>query len=122
MAISEELRRELDRRLRAQLDPETATMLMEVTVPANVDLATRGDVQELRAELLLRITGVESGLAELGVRIAELGVKLAALDAKVDVKLGALDVKLTRGLYRVILPTLISVQLLILGLMGWWTS
>ena len=52
----------------------------------------------------------------------ELGVKLAALDAKVDVKLGALDVKLTRGLYRVILPTLISVQLLILGLMGWWTS
>jgi hypothetical protein len=174
MAVSEEQRRELDQRLRTQLDAETATLLMEVTVPANVDLATRGDVRELRAELLLRITEVdghltleiadlarrisslegrleqqtadlarrindvegnltrrindvegnltrrindlEGGLAGVGVKLAEVGVKLA----EVDVKLAALDVKLTRGIYRVILPTLISVQLVLFVLMGWW--
>jgi transposase len=144
MAVSEERRRELHERLLTQLDDETVTLLMEVTVPANVELATRGDVQELRAELLLRLTEVDGHLTlqmadlvrrisalegdleqQVGKRISAIEAGLATLDVRmdrVDVKLSALDVKLTRSLYRAVLPTLIAVQLLLFAASTRWVG
>jgi hypothetical protein len=81
MKVSEEQRRELFDRLRSVLDERTATLLLEVTVPANVELATRGDVQELRAEMLLHFTQLEGRLSAridaLHGRIGDLGKELA---------------------------------------------
>jgi len=62
MKVSEEQRRALFERVSAHLDEETATLLLEVIVPANVELATRGDIQELRAEMLLRFTELDGRL------------------------------------------------------------
>ena len=73
MAISEQQKRRLFDRLRARLDEETAELLMEVTVPANVDLATRADIIELRGEMraeLGELRGeMRAGFAELERRL-----------------------------------------------------
>jgi len=69
MQVSEAQRRALFERLREQLDEETATLVMEVTVPANVDLATRGHVQGLSAEMLLRFVGLEQRSAAFEQRV-----------------------------------------------------
>jgi hypothetical protein len=97
MSITEEQRRALFDRLRAHLDEETATLLLEATMPANVELATRSDIRELRAETLL-------GFTELGGRltgqITELGGRLTGqiteLDGRLTGQITELDGRLTR--------------------------
>ena len=94
MQVSEEKRRKLFERLRGQLDEETATLLLEVTVPANIELATRGDFQELRAEMLLgfmqledrltaRIAGVEERIAGVEGRFGGLEQRIAGLEERI---------------------------------------
>lgn len=65
MRVSEEQRRTLFELLRDHLDEETAHLVLEVTVPANVELATRGDFQELRGEMLLRLAQVDGRITEV---------------------------------------------------------
>lgn len=180
MAVSEEQRRALHERLREQLDEGTADLMLEVTVPANVELATRADIQELRAELLLSITELNGHLSlqiaeltrrmgemdsRLGARIGEvertLGARIDALGARIDelnatlgaridaigaridaidARLGAtneridavnlrlagiedavakLTVAIPKSLYRVVLPTIVTIQLLLFALAEW---
>jgi hypothetical protein len=76
--VSEEQHRALHERLSQQLDDETATLIMEVTVPANIELATRTDVHELRAELLLRRTELDG---HLSLQIADLARRLGEADS-----------------------------------------
>ena len=89
MHVSEEQRRALHDRLREHLDEETADLVLEVTVPANMELATRPDLLELRAEILLR----------LGVRIDELDARLSArideLDTRLSTRIDELDARLS---------------------------
>jgi chromosome segregation ATPase len=88
MQVTEEQRRALFDRVRAHLDEETARLLMEVTVPANVALATRSDVQELRAEMLLRFTELEGRLTAqlrgLEQRMTSLERRVTSLDGRMD--------------------------------------
>jgi tRNA uridine 5-carbamoylmethylation protein Kti12 len=91
MMASEEQRRELYELLCTHLDQRTATLVLEVTVPANVELATRGDLQELRAELLLRFAQVEGRMVEMDARLSQ---RLAELDKKIDDVNTSLDKKI----------------------------
>lgn len=89
MHVSEEQRRALHDRLREHLDEETADLVLEVTVPANMELATRPDLLELRAEILLRLgVRIDELDARLGARIDELDTRLSAridsLSARID--------------------------------------
>jgi len=96
MKVTEEQRRALFDRVRAHLDEETATLLLEVTVPANVELATRSDIQELRAELLLRLTELDGRLTgmiteldrRLSGQITELDRRLSGQITELDQRLG----------------------------------
>ena len=108
MKVSEEQRRELFERLRVHLDEETANLLLEVTMPANIELATRSDTQELRAEMLLRFAQVDG-------RINEIDAKVDRLDAKID----RLDVKLTSRLFKVVIPVLVASNLLVVAVATW---
>ena len=108
MKVSEEQRRELFERLRVHLDEETANLLLELTMPANIELATRGDTQELRAEMLLRF-------AQIDGRINEIDAKVERLDAKID----RLDVKLTSRLFKVVIPVLVASNLLVVTVATW---
>jgi len=83
MQVSEAQRRALFERLREQLDEGTATSVEEVTVPANVDLATREDVYELRAEMLLRFVGLEQRFGGLELRFDGLGQRFGVLEQRV---------------------------------------
>jgi hypothetical protein len=96
MKVSEEQRRELFDRLRSVLDERTATLLLEVTVPANVELATRGDVQELRAEMLLHFTQLEGRLSG----------RIDALDDCLSARIGDLGKELTNKLYPRVVPAI----------------
>jgi hypothetical protein len=93
MKVSEEQRRELFDRLRTHLDERTATLMLEVTVPANVDLATRGDLQELRAEVLLHLTQLDGRLTG---QLTELDRKVTELDGRLTRQITELDGRLTR--------------------------
>jgi len=88
MQVTEEQRRALYERLREHLDDETATLVMEVTVPANVELATRTDIHELRAELLLRITEVDGHLT---LQIADLARRLGEIDSRIGERISGLE-------------------------------
>jgi hypothetical protein len=114
MKVTEEQRRALFDRVRAHLDEETATLLLEVTVPANVELATRSDIQELRAELLLRITEVDG---RLGGQIAELDRRLSGQIAALSKRVDAFETDLTKRLYFRIVP-LIGGMIAIATLLG----
>jgi hypothetical protein len=92
MRVSEEQRRELFDRLRSILDEETATLLLEVTVPANVELATRADIQELRAEMLLRFTELDGRLTG---QIADLDRRITELDGRLTGQITDLDRRIT---------------------------
>ena len=92
MRVSEEQRRELFDRLRSLLDEETATLLLEVTVPADVELATRGDIQELRAEMLLRFTELDGRLTG---QIADLDRRITELDGRLTGQITDLDRRIT---------------------------
>jgi hypothetical protein len=65
MAITEQKKQRLLDRLRRVLDPETAELLMEVTVPANVDLASRSDIAALGGELRGEIGELRGEIGEL---------------------------------------------------------
>jgi hypothetical protein len=91
MQVTEEQRRALYERLREHLDDETATLVMEVTVPANVELATPTDIHELRAELLLRITEVDGHLT---LQIADLARRLGEIDSRIGERIGGLEIKI----------------------------
>ena len=77
-------------------------------MPANIELATRGDTQELRAEMLLRFAQIEG-------RINEIDAKVERLDAKID----RLDVKLTSRLFKVVIPVLVASNLLVVTVATW---
>ena len=110
MKVTEEQRRALFDRLRTLLDEETATLLLEVTVPANVELATRGDIQELRAEMLLRFTDLDGRLTtqiteldrRLTTQMTDLDGRLTMLDRRVS----ELGKELTDTLYRRVVPAI----------------
>ena len=130
MKVREEQRRALFERLRAQLDEETATLMLEVTVPANVDLATRGDLQELRMEMLALFTRLDGRInaleAKLEARInaleAKLDAKSNALEARIDdveAQVKALGTELLGKIYWVVIPVLATVNLVLLGLATW---
>jgi hypothetical protein len=103
MHVSEEQRRELHDLLRRHLDERTATLMLEVTVPANVELATRSDIQELRAEILLRFTELDGRLSgqitqldgRLSGRITELDGRLSGRMTRLEERITALDGRLT---------------------------
>ena len=88
MHVREEQRRRLHELLRERLGEEVAALVLEVTVPGNVDLATRGDVQELRAELLLHVTEVRAHLGELGRRLDEIDARLGGRLGEIDARQG----------------------------------
>ena len=82
--------------------------MLEETEPANIELATRGDTQELRAEMLLRF-------AQIDGRNNEIDAKVERLDAKID----RLDVKLTSRLFKVVIPVLVASNLLVVTVATW---
>jgi len=88
MAVSEEQRRALHERVRERLDAETADLVLEVTVPANMELATRADIQELRAELLLGITELSG---HLSLQIAELARRMGEMDSRLGARIGEVE-------------------------------
>lgn len=98
MQVSEEQRRALYERLREHLDEATATLLLEVTVPANIELATRTDIHELRADLLLRITEVDGHLtlqiADLALQISEVARRLGEADSRLGARIGDVQARL----------------------------
>ncbi len=124
MQVTEEQRRALFDRLREQLDEETATLLLEVTVPANIALATRGDIQELRAEMLLRFTELDGRLTgqiteldgRLTGRIAELDRRLSSQISDLDRRLTELGRDLTGKLYTRVIPAIA----VMLGVSTWF--
>jgi hypothetical protein len=141
MKVTEEQRRALFEQVRDHLDEDTATLLLEVTVPANVDLATRGDIQELRAEMLLHFTQLDGRLT---TQITQLDGRMTALDGRLTKQITALDGRLTkqmtaldgritglevridkvgtdlaRKLYVVVIPVLSGVTLVLVGLATW---
>ena len=126
MRVTEEQRRALFDRVRAHLDEETAALLLEVTVPANVELATRTDIHELRAEILLAFAALEGRLTErfAGVeeRFAGVEKRLGAVEERltgVEAQVKALGTELLGKIYWVVIPVLAAVNLAILGLATW---
>ena len=91
MQVTEQLRRALYERLRDQLGEETATLVLEATVPANVELATRADIEVLRAEVILRIVTAETAL---GARIDDLAARISAVDTSLGARISAVDTSL----------------------------
>jgi len=130
MKVDEEQRRELFDRLRVHLDEETATLLLEVTMPANIGLATRGDTQELRAEMLLRFAQLDGPVTEvegnIGRQISDLQPRVTEMDSRLsqqivglDARINGLDAKMTGKLYKVVVPVLATWNLLIVGIATW---
>ena len=108
MQVSEAQRRELYDRVRAHLDEETATLLLEVTMPANVELATRGDIQELRAEMLLGFTQLEARQNE---RLSGVEQRLSGVEQRFG--------RLESRLLKVGVPIFTAIVTVIVGLATW---
>ena len=140
MKVSEEQRRTLFELLRDHLDVETARLVLEVTVPANTELATRGDTQELRAEMLLRFAQIDGRITEvegtmlrqilalhdrmggLEARIGGLEARMSDVEARMgglEARMGGLEAKLTERLYKVVVPVLIASNVLIVAVATW---
>ena len=140
MKVSEEQRRTLFELLRDHLDEETARLVLEVTVPANTELATRGDTQELRAEMLLRFAQIDGRITEvegtmlrqilalhdrmggLEARISGLEARMSDVEARMgglEGRMGGLEAKLTERLYKVVIPVLIASNVLIVAVATW---
>jgi hypothetical protein len=123
MQVTEEQRRALYERLREHLDDDTATLVMEVTVPANVELATPTDIHELRAELLLRITEVDGHLT---LQIADLARRLGEIDSRIGERIGGLEIKIVevgamlshKLMWRAV-PVIAGVAVLLVTLASW---
>ena len=95
-------------------------------MPANVELATRTDIHELRAEILLafaalegrvteRFAGVEERFAGVEERIGAVEERLTGVDAQVK----ALGTELLGKIYWAVIPVLAAVNLVLLGLATW---
>jgi len=103
MSVTEQQRRDLYDKVSEQLGADIATLLMEVTVPANVEYATRGDLQESRADVLDRIGTFEQrmteGLGSLDRRITEglsfLDRRITDLDRRTTEGFAAVDRRIT---------------------------
>ena len=126
MKVSEEQRRTLLELLRDHLDEETARLVLEVTVPANTELATRGDTQELRAEMLLRFAQIDGRITEVeGTmlrQILALHDRMSDVEARIgglEGRMGGLEAKLTERLYKVVIPVLIASNVLIVAVATW---
>ena len=140
MKVSEEQRRTLFELLRDHLDEETTRLVLEVTVPANTELATRGDTQELRAEMLLRFAQIDGRITEvegtmlrqilalhdrmggLEARISGLEARMSDVEARMgglEGRMGGLEAKLTERLYKVVVPVLIASNVLIVAVATW---
>ena len=140
MKVSGEQRRTLFELLRDHLDEETARLVLEVTVPANIELATRGDTQELRAEMLLRFAQIDGLITEvegtmlrqilalhdrmggLEARIGGLEARMSDVEARMgglEARMGGLEAKLTERLYKVVVPVLIASNVLIVAVATW---
>ena len=126
MKVSEEQRRTLFELLRDHLDVETARLVLEVTVPANTELATRGDTQELRAEMLLRFAQIDGRITEVeGTmlrQILALHDRMSDVEARIgglEGRMGGLEAKLTERLYKVVIPVLIASNVLIVAVATW---
>jgi hypothetical protein len=133
MKVSEEQRRTLFELLRSHLDEETARLVLEVTVPANIELATRGDTQELRAEMLLRFAQIDGRITEvegtmlrqisaLHDRMSDVEARMGGLEGRMgglEGRMGGLEAKLTERLYKVVVPVLIASNLLIVAVATW---
>ena len=133
MKVSEEQRRTLFELLRSHLDEETARLVLEVTVPANIELATRGDTQELRAEMLLRFAQIDARITEvegtmlrqisaLHDRMSDVEARMGGLEGRMgglEGRMGGLEAKLTERLYKVVVPVLIASNVLIVAVATW---
>jgi hypothetical protein len=140
MRVSEVQRRTLFELLRDHLDEETARLVLEVTVPANIELATRGDTQELRAEMLLRFAQIDGRITEvegtmlrqisalhdriggLEARIGGLEGRMSEVEARIgglEGRMGGLEAKLIGRLSKVVVPVLIASNLLIVAVATW---
>ena len=140
MRVSEEQRRTLFELLRGHLDEETPRLVLEVTVPANIELATRGDTKELRAEMLLRFAQIDGRITEvegtmlrqilaLHDRIGGLHDRIGGLEGRIgglhdrigglEGRIGGLEAKLIGRLYKVVVPVLIASNLLIVAVATW---
>ena len=111
MPITEETRRQLHDTVAQHLGPDAAAQLMEVTIPANTELATRADLDLLRAELRAEMAVLRGEMGELRGEVrgemAELRAELAehreATTTAISKVSKALD-KLRAELYRSFLP------------------
>jgi uncharacterized coiled-coil protein SlyX len=92
MKVTEEQRRALFERVRDHLDEDTANLLLEVTVPVNVDLATRSDIQELRAEMLWSFSQLDGRLSG---QMTELDRRMTSLDGRLSAQITELDGRLS---------------------------
>ena len=95
-------------------------------MPANVELASRTDIHELRAEILLAFAGLEGRITErfAGVeeRFAGVEKRLGAVEERltgVEAQVKALGTELLGKIYWVVIPVLAAVNLASLGLATW---
>jgi len=123
MATTEDTRRQLFETVRANLGEPAAEALMAVTIPANTDLATRQDLDLLRAELhadqaelrveMAGLRGEVDGLrGDLTAHRAETTAELAKHRAETTAELGKLTASVERlraELYRWFLPAVTAV-------------
>jgi len=98
MATTEYTRRELFEAARDHLGQPAAEALMAVTIPANTDLATRQDLELLRAELATHRAATS---AELARHRTETTTELAKFTAGVE--------RLRAEMYRWFLPAIAAV-------------
>jgi hypothetical protein len=102
-------------------------------VPANIELATRGDTQELRAEMLLRFAQIDARITEvegtmlrqilaLHDRMSDVEARMGGLEGRMgglEGRMGGLEAKLTERLYKVVVPVLIASNVLIVAVATW---
>ena len=123
MAATEETRRQLFETVRDHLGEPAAEQLMAVTIPANTELATRQDLDLLRAEMHVDMAALRGEMAEhpaattkaisdLEQRVMELGADLSAHSAattKAVSDLGRQMDRMRAELYRAVIPILAAV-------------
>jgi hypothetical protein len=105
MAITERKKQRLLDRLRRVLDPETAELLMEVTVPANVDLASRSDITALGSELRGEMSKLRGEMGELRGAMSELRGEMGELRGEMRAGFAALE----QRIYTRVLPIMSGV-------------
>jgi hypothetical protein len=106
MAISEAARAGLYNRLKEVLGPEESETLMgALPLYALDEVATRGDIESLRAQLMGEIGSLRGDLTVVSARLDALEARMDRIEAKVD----RLTLILITGLFGII-ATLIGIQ------------